>query len=164
MSPGSLRHRAPVSKKCPESVPGVKRVFRTLRGHSRDTFWTLRTPGGVGPRRHPLDTPSNTPRFRDTLGDTPETLRARRAQRLLWQAGGFSTAEFGKAPEVPGEVGVNQREWNVFVLLIYKTPPSFLRHLVFSGSRDGALNMDSAPVVCVCVCVCVNASRLACQL
>ena len=28
-------------KKCPESVPGVSRkVFRPLRGHSRDTFWT----------------------------------------------------------------------------------------------------------------------------
>ena len=38
--PGALRAAdSGVSKKCPESV---KKVSRTLRGHSRDTFWTPR--------------------------------------------------------------------------------------------------------------------------
>ena len=38
----------------PKSVPrvsrSVKKVSRTLRGHSRGTFWTLRSPGPEGPR------------------------------------------------------------------------------------------------------------------
>ena len=52
------------------------------RGHSRDTFWTLLSPGAEGPRRHPVGHPPRTPPvFGDTLGDTPETLRARRARK-----------------------------------------------------------------------------------
>ena len=52
--------RAPgsgVSKKCSQSVPRVSPecpdTFLTLRGHSGDTFWTLRSPGPEGPQRHP---------------------------------------------------------------------------------------------------------------
>ena len=44
-------------------------VSQTLRGHSRDTFWTLRS-GPKGPRDTPRDTPGDTPVFGDTLGDT----------------------------------------------------------------------------------------------
>ena len=37
--------------KCPKSVPGVvKKESRTLWGHSRDSFWTLQSPGPEGPR------------------------------------------------------------------------------------------------------------------
>ena len=41
-----------VSKTCPECPRSVKKVSRTLRGHSRDTFWTLRSPGPEGPQKH----------------------------------------------------------------------------------------------------------------
>ena len=61
----ALRSVQKVSRECPQSV---KKVSRTLWGHSRDTFWTLRSPG---PRDTPRDTPSDTPIFGDTLGDTP---------------------------------------------------------------------------------------------
>ena len=76
--------RAPgsgVSKKCPESVPGVSGTpfwpFLTLSGHFLDT-------PEPGARRAP-ETPRRTlprtpPVFGDTLGDTPGTLRARRAR------------------------------------------------------------------------------------
>ena len=47
-APG-LRSVQRVSWECPRSV---KKVSRTLRGHSRDTFWTLRSPGPEGPQRH----------------------------------------------------------------------------------------------------------------
>ena len=47
-----LRSVQIVSRECPQSV---KKVSRTLRGHSRDTFWTLRSP--KGPRDTPRDTP-----------------------------------------------------------------------------------------------------------
>ena len=56
--------RAPgsgVSKKCPESAPGTF----TLRRHSRDTFWTLRSPGT------PLLTLPRTPPFSGTPSGTP---------------------------------------------------------------------------------------------
>ena len=45
-----LRSVQKVSRECPRSV---KKVSRTLRFHSRDTLWTLRSPGPEGPRRHP---------------------------------------------------------------------------------------------------------------
>ena len=55
---------------CPKSVPRVSPecpdTFLTLRGHSRDTFWMLRSPGPEGPQ--------NTPR------DIPGTLRVQRAR------------------------------------------------------------------------------------
>ena len=62
-----------VSNKCPRSV---KKVSGTLRGHSRDTFWTLRSPGPKGPRGDPVGHSLGHPRFRghprghsrDTLG------------------------------------------------------------------------------------------------
>ena len=67
--------RAPgsgVSKKCPESVPGVSK--RCLR-HSGDTLGTLfghsGTRGPKGPGDTPWDTLGDTPVFGDTLGDTP---------------------------------------------------------------------------------------------
>ena len=43
---------------CPTGC--LRRVKKTLRGHSRDTFWTLRS----GPGDTPSDTPSDTPRAR----------------------------------------------------------------------------------------------------
>ena len=42
-----------MSKRCLESVPRVKKVSRTLRAHSRDTFRTLRSPWPEWPRGHP---------------------------------------------------------------------------------------------------------------
>ena len=74
--------RAPgsgVSKKCPESVPGVS---KRCPGHSGNTLGTpfghsgARTPKGPGRRT----LPRTPPVFGDTLGDTPGTLRARRAR------------------------------------------------------------------------------------
>ena len=50
-APG-LRSVQKVSRECPWSV---KKVSRTLRGHSRDT-WTLRSPEPEGPERHPEGT------------------------------------------------------------------------------------------------------------
>ena len=70
-----LRSAQKVSRECPRSV---EKVFQTLRGHSRDTFWTLRSPGPEGPRRHSAGTLPETPRT--LLGTPPETLRARRAR------------------------------------------------------------------------------------
>ena len=45
-----LRSVQKVSRECPRSV---RDTFLTLRGHSRDTFWTLRSPRPEGPQRHP---------------------------------------------------------------------------------------------------------------
>ena len=97
-----MSQRAPgsgVSKKCPESVPGVS---KRCPGHPRDTFWALQSPGPKGPRRHPLGHSSDTPVFGDTLGDTLGTLWARRAREtpvagrggcnVIWIQEGF-TAE-----------------------------------------------------------------------
>ena len=71
MSRGPLWPRAP---ECPKSVPRVSPecpdTFLTPRGHSRDTFWTLRSPGPEGTSRHSVDTPSDTPHFK--LGRTPK--------------------------------------------------------------------------------------------
>ena len=65
---GPQKHRSvqKVSPECPESVPGVSGHLLDTPGNSRDTFWTLRSPGPKGPR--------------DTPRDTPGTLRARRAR------------------------------------------------------------------------------------
>ena len=74
--------RAPgsgVSKKCPESVPGVSGTpFR----HSGDTLGTLSGHSGARGPKGPRDTP------RDTLG----TLRARRAREtpVAGRGGGYS--------------------------------------------------------------------------
>ena len=65
--------------KCPQSVPEsvpehggcpreYQKVSRTLWGHSRDTFWTLRNPGPKGPGDTQSDTPSHTPHFRKHQG------------------------------------------------------------------------------------------------
>ena len=62
-SPG-LRSVQKVSRECPRSV---QETILTLRGHSRDTFGTLRGPGPKGAR----DTP---------MRDTPGILRAQRAR------------------------------------------------------------------------------------
>ena len=53
-----------VSRECPRSV---KQVSRTLRGHSRDTFWTIQSPGPKGNRRHPVGHSLGHPRFSGTL-------------------------------------------------------------------------------------------------
>ena len=59
VSPGPFGPRAP---ECPKTVPRVspeyQKVSRTLRGHSRDTFWT------------PPPTLRRTPRFSGTLRQT----------------------------------------------------------------------------------------------
>ena len=61
--PGGPRLRSvqKVSRECPRSV---KKVSGTLRGHSRDTFWTLRSLGPKGPRGHPVGHSLGHPRFR----------------------------------------------------------------------------------------------------
>ena len=70
----------PSGPKCPRSVPeSVRDTFLTLWGHSRDTFWTLRS----GPRGHPVGHSLGHPPFSGTLSGTlraPGTLRARRAR------------------------------------------------------------------------------------
>ena len=78
LGPG-LRSVQKVSQECPRSVPDT---FLTLRGHSRDTFWTLRSPRRKGPRDTPSDTPSNTHVFKNAFGDTLGTLRAQRPERV----------------------------------------------------------------------------------
>ena len=42
----------------------------TLRGHSGDTFWTLRSPGPEGPRGHPVGHSLGHPPFSGTLSGT----------------------------------------------------------------------------------------------
>ena len=63
-----------MSRECPRSV---RDTFLTLRGHSRDTFWTLQSPGPFGPRRHPLGHPRLSGTLSGTLRDTsgPKGLR-----------------------------------------------------------------------------------------
>ena len=88
-------------------------MSRTLRGHPRDTFWTLRSPGPEGPRETPRRTlPRTPPVFGDTLGDTPGTLRARRAReapvagrggRKVWVSVTFG--DFGIRARSPGLSG-----------------------------------------------------------
>ena len=74
--------RAPgsgVSKKCPRSV---RDTFLTLRGHSRDTFWTLWSPGPEGPQRHPEG------HSRDTSGAKgPRDSCSRPGGLQFWRAG-----------------------------------------------------------------------------
>ena len=86
---GSVRRSVQkVSRECPRSVPDT---FLTLRGHSRDTFWTLRSPGPEGPREHPVGHSLGHPPFSGTLSGTlrghfgPEG-----PERLLSQAGGIA--------------------------------------------------------------------------
>ena len=90
--PKGCPQRAPgsgVSKKCPSR--SVKKVSGTLWGHSRDTFWTLRSPGPKGLQGTPSDTASDTPVFGDTLGDTLGTLRARSARETpVARRGGYN--------------------------------------------------------------------------
>ena len=78
VSPGPFGPRAP---ECPKRVP---RVSPECPGHLFDTPGTrfghsgARSPKGPGTPRRTL--PRTPPIFGDTLGDTPGTLRARRAQ------------------------------------------------------------------------------------
>ena len=64
-----------VSKRCPESVFGVSKGVRTLRRHSRDTFWTLWGPGPREPPRHSPEHFLGHPDFGEHSlghsGDTP---------------------------------------------------------------------------------------------
>ena len=70
----------PWAPECPKSVPrvsrSVKKVSRTLRGHSRDTFWTLRSPGAQRAGT-PLRKLSRTPPFSGTPSGTLRAARAR---------------------------------------------------------------------------------------
>ena len=81
-----------VSPECPKSVPRVspecqKGVPDTPGGHSRDTFWTLRSPGPQGPLRHPV---GHSPRFRGHSRGTPwESFGPEGPERLLQLAGEF---------------------------------------------------------------------------
>ena len=71
VSPGPFGPRTP---ECPKSDPRVspecQRGVRTLRGHSRDTFWTLRSPGPEEPWRHPVGHSLGHPPFAGTLSGT----------------------------------------------------------------------------------------------
>ena len=72
--PWSVAESVPENGECPKSVPRVslecQKVSRTLWGHSRDTFWTLRSPGPGGPRRHPVGHSLGHPPLSGTLSGT----------------------------------------------------------------------------------------------
>ena len=79
---GTLRPRAPecqksvprVSPECQKDVPNTP---GTLSGHSL-VFWTLRSPGSEGSRRHPVEQSVRHPPFSGTLSGTlPGTLRVK---------------------------------------------------------------------------------------
>ena len=84
---------------CPKSVPRV-----SPGGHSRDTFWTLWSPGPFGAPETPQGTLARTPLFSGRLSGTlPGTLRAQRARE---------TPVVGRGPQgewksVSDEVGVD---------------------------------------------------------
>ena len=65
----------PRAQECPKGVPRVspecQKGVRTLRRHSRDTFWTLWGPGPEGPLRHSPGHSLGHPDFWDTPSDTP---------------------------------------------------------------------------------------------
>ena len=60
LGPG-LRSVQKVSRECPRSV---EKVSQTLRAHSRDTVWTLRSRGLEWPQRHPEGHSRKNPGFR----------------------------------------------------------------------------------------------------
>ena len=66
-----------VSRECPRSI---EKVFQTLRGHSRDTFWTLQSPGPEGLQRHSVRHSWRHPGFRGHSRGHSRRLRARRAR------------------------------------------------------------------------------------
>ena len=69
---GGLRECAKSVGECPRSV---KKLFRTLQGHSQGTFWTVRNPILLNLNQaagHPM-----VPRTPDTLGNTHGTFWAR---------------------------------------------------------------------------------------
>ena len=75
---GALLALQKVSRGYLQSVPDT---FLTLQGHSRDTFWTLRSPGPEAPRRHPVGHSLGHPRFSGTLSGT--LFGTLRPERLL---------------------------------------------------------------------------------
>ena len=77
---GSLRSPSSVQKVSRESSRSVEKVFQTLRGYSWDTFWTLRSPGPEGRRRHSVRHSWRHPGFRGHCRDTPGDTWARRAR------------------------------------------------------------------------------------
>ena len=85
---GSVR-RGVSGARVPECPQSVRRVSPQSAGHLFDTpgtlwghFWTLRSPGPEGPRRHPVGHSHGHPPFSGTLSGTlPGTLRARRARK-----------------------------------------------------------------------------------
>ena len=66
----SLGPFAPRPPECPKGVPRVAPecpgTFLTLRGHSRNTFWTLRARGAKGPRNTPKTLPGAVRVYRGT--------------------------------------------------------------------------------------------------
>ena len=95
-----------MSRECSRSV---RDTFLTLRGHSRGTFWTLRSLGPKAPGDTPPDTLSDTPILGDTPSDTPGDTRARRARetpvkgrRCLKPRGGI--APFWGSANLPDKV------------------------------------------------------------
>ena len=76
----ALRARS-VPEVSPRVSPKMGGVRGSVRRGSRDTFWTLWSPGPEGPRGHPVGHSLGHPPFSGTLSwDTPGTLRARRAR------------------------------------------------------------------------------------
>ena len=70
----------------------------TLGGHSQDTFWTLRSLGPKGPRRHPVGHSLGHPRFqRHSRGHSGDTKGPRESCSRL---GGFATQEDQKNPKI----------------------------------------------------------------
>ena len=114
-----------VSKKCPESVPGVSKGVRTPRGHSRDTFWTLRGPKG------PRDTPRNTPR------DTPGALRARRARET--PVAGWGDCKVGPHFQPPSLAEIVCQSWSMC---------SWCCWMLQSFAHDGLKHPSSQPSLC----------------
>ena len=76
-----LRSVQKVSREFPWSV---QKLSRTLRGHSQDTFWTLRSPWPEGSWRHPVGHSVGHPSFSGTLlGNSPGHFRPEGPEGLL---------------------------------------------------------------------------------
>ena len=90
VSRGPFWPRAP---ECPKTVPtvspGCQEGVRTLRGHSRDTFWTLRSPGQEGPLTHAVGHSVGYPPFSGT--PCRGHFGPKGPERLLYLVGEFPT-------------------------------------------------------------------------
>ena len=95
------RGHAAHAPECPRSVPRVRPkvwdTLLTLRRHSRDTFWTLRSPRPEGPQKHPVGHSVGDPRFRGHSRGHPPGHSGPKGPRdpCSWSAG----SQFQKAEE-----------------------------------------------------------------